>query len=389
MADLATSDFYLRFASVLQRFELRRGIDQIVILAGFLCWALFLCMPIAASAGAFPNNTTVRQAIRIADIPANLFLAQDMDKELSSGTLQTTQFGKVFAYYVVEPGARSLSDFFYLLIQRDGRWTGGRVDATPTVANRWFPKSMHAVALDPNKMDWFVGNNLCQDGLGSIFVNSTESYLILGGHFSPSAGCTWVFDRNLNRVSMFAAVSTQTLQPQTLLVTDATIHFAPVHPLRVRIVDLASNTTQVIYPTQAEGKLRAQFRKQLGEALLKCENDPVCWQRSAEGNTPLLSSDISEYASEQYSPELDALLLHVRSTTDHVTFYATLASPEFPSLIQDRVLIYRNLHTAKLPDFIELSHQEFVRRFGEAALKQMPTANLLAALSFGAGTTKK
>lgn len=343
--------------------------------AAFLFLALFLCMQVAASNATFPNNTTVRKAIEIADIPANLFLAQDLDKEISSGTLQTTPFGKVFAYYVVEPGARSLSEFFYLLIQRDSRWSGGRVDATPAAANKWFPKT-----ADLNKMGSFVGDEICEFGLGSVFLASNPRYLILSGHFSPSASCTWVLDRGLNVVSMFSAVSTRTLQPQTLLVTDSTIHFSPVHPLRMRIVDLSNNTSRVIYPPQPEGKLRAHYRKQLAVALALCENDPVCWQRAAQDNVPLESNDISEYATVQYNANLDALLLHVRPGSDQIIGFATLKVPELPSLMQARVLIYRDLHKAKVSDFIELSQKEFVRRFGEAALTQTPTAELLDAL---------
>jgi len=329
----------------------------------------------------FPNNTTVRKAIEIANIPQNLFLAQDLDKELSSGAMQTTPFGKVFAYYVIEPGARSLPNFFYLLIQRDGRWTGGRIDNTPAAPDKWFPKT--AVVLDPNKMCSFVGDEICEFGLGSVFLASNARYLILNGHLSPSASCTWVLDRGLNIVSMFSAVSTRMLQTHTLLVTDSTIHFFPVHPLRMRIVDLANSTSRVIYPTQPEGKLRAQYQKQLAVALALCENDPVCWERAAQDNVSLESDNISENATDQYNPKLDALLLHVTTTTDRITYFATLTVPKFPSLIQGRVLIYRDLHTAKIPNFIELSQKEFIRRFGETALTQAPTLELLDALWAG------
>jgi len=367
----------------LNLFKLQQATNRISR-AAFLCLALFLCMHVAASNNIFPNNTSVRTAIEIADIPANLFLAQDLDKELSSGAMHDTPFGKVFAYYVIAPGARSLTNFFYLLIQRDGRWTGGRIDATPAAANKWFPKIARAGVVDPHKTGSFVGDEICEFGLGSVFLASNARYLILRGRFSPSASCTWVLDEGLDIVSMFSSVSTRTLRPQTLLVTDSTIHFAPVHPLRMRIVDLANNTSRVIYPTRPEGKLRAQYQKQLGLALALCENDPACSQRAAQDNVSLESDNISENATDQYNPKMDALLLHVRPDSDRMTYFATLAVPKFPSLIQGRVLIYRDLHTAKIPNVIELSQKEFIRRFGETALTQAPTAELLDALWVGA-----
>ena len=209
-----------------------------------LLWSLSLC------AQDDRDNPSLRAALQTEGIPAHYAFENDLDLRISSGTLVDTPLGRIFAYYAIPRNAESLSKTFYLFRKLKSGWIGGKM--------QWPEASEN-------------GSFECEGG--GISVSAEGSYLILHGHVTPSAGCLLVLNTQLKPLRSFYGIGANFVGSRNLLITGSNVHFAPVHPLKLWLLDAESGAKELVYPIANETAGRTLFRNQLRKLQDKCDAD--------------------------------------------------------------------------------------------------------------------
>jgi hypothetical protein len=100
----------------------------------------------------------------------------------------------------------------------------------------------------------------------ALAISGQGSYLLVETHINPSASCTLVLDAELRVRNALYGWAVAALGVHEIVAEEDEVHFAPVHPLRLEIVDLETGREQEIYPPDGD-PLRQQFSRDLGRYL--------------------------------------------------------------------------------------------------------------------------
>lgn len=91
-------------------------------------------------------------------------------------------------------------------------------------------------------------------------IDFVDDYLLLSFHYNPSASSVLVLDEKLKLVQTLYGFWIRRVAPNQVVMIENMVHFAPVHPERVRLVNLIDGKSLEIYPSKNDA-LRNQFDK--------------------------------------------------------------------------------------------------------------------------------
>jgi hypothetical protein len=100
----------------------------------------------------------------------------------------------------------------------------------------------------------------------ALKIEEVNGQFLVQTHINPSALCTLVLAGDLHVRHILYGWTEAQLGAQQVLIAEDEIHFAPVHPVRLGVFDLATGKWQEVYPPDGD-PLRAAFSMELGQHL--------------------------------------------------------------------------------------------------------------------------
>jgi hypothetical protein len=131
---------------------------------------------------------------------------------------------------------------------------------------------------------------LMVDCLGSASISAAAGSLLVSTHLSPSAECTMILGSDLRLVSAFSGWEVAELGSE-IVVERSETHFAPTHPLRLALLDLATGRERDLFPP-----VNDRFRKQFQQRLAALRNDDWCRKYNASCDPQQMSTDLGKIA---------------------------------------------------------------------------------------------
>ena len=109
-------------------------------------------------------------------------------------------------------------------------------------------------------------------------VAFVDEFILVSISISPSAECTFVLNQRLVLHQILYGFRAARIAPGRIVLIEDMIHFAPVHPERLQVVDLRSGKTAELYPSLGDA-LRQQLthenaQKMPPQATCREMNDP-------------------------------------------------------------------------------------------------------------------
>ena len=222
---------------------------------------------------------TLREFLKDNAIPANSFSKAELDEEINGASGAQNQ--SVIAVYV--------------------RIKDDAVTGDPRVVR--FDKNSGAVQraeIKPDNEDLCCGSPLQVDLIGD--------YAFLYFHINPSAGAVMVIGKDLKLVTTLYGIDVREVSPGQVVFIENMIHFAPVHPERLKFADLASGKTMELYPPKGDA-LRAAFAREHAQHMppkATCEKmDDPC--KAEEYDESIDFVDRDGHGSFAFTVQRDAL----------------------------------------------------------------------------------
>lgn len=102
----------------------------------------------------------------------------------------------------------------------------------------------------------FDQGDACQGSPENVYL--IDSYTLFSTHINPSAECLLLLDSKLMIGTRFYGFFPLQVAPGQVAIIENMVHFAPVHPERMQVINLRTNETIEIYPP-ANDPLRARL----------------------------------------------------------------------------------------------------------------------------------
>jgi hypothetical protein len=148
---------------------------------------------------------------------------------------------------------------------------------------------------------------LMLDCLGSASISTAAGSLLVSTHLSPSAECTMVLGSDLRLVSTFSGWKVAALGSE-IVVERSEIHFAPTHPLRLAVLDLATGCERDLFPP-----VNDRFRKQFQQRLIALRNEDWCREYNASCDPEQMSTNLDKIA---VNPDDEAVAIQVTFSSE-------------------------------------------------------------------------
>jgi hypothetical protein len=207
---------------------------------------------------------TLRQVLQQNGIPISGFLPAELQAQVSSSAADSNAEA-VFLAYPAERGEEMIGPPLSVVVYHR---------TTRKVVRR---------AIAPGETS--------DECTGSVLgISEQAGYILVETHINPSASCTMVLDADLRVRHTLFGWSVARLGTAGVLLEEDEVHFAPVHPLRLEVFDLAGGRRQEVYPPDGDA-LRAQFSRELRPHL---PSDSWC----REHNHPCDASSFDEELGE-------------------------------------------------------------------------------------------
>lgn len=186
--------------------------------SSLLTVSLALAMPLHAE--------KLQQLLEDQGVPAASFSPEELSSEVS-GVAKSDEHRTAIAYGEVD------------------RVTGNALVGPRTVIS--FDKGTGAVQ---HKALPAEGTESC--GGAPTAIDFADDFILLQTHINPSAACTLVVDANLALQKTLYGFNPVRVAPNQIVLTEDMIHFAPVHPERLQLVDLVKWTNSELYPPRGD-----------------------------------------------------------------------------------------------------------------------------------------
>ena len=192
---------------------------------------------------------SLRELLAKNGIPATKFLQQELDQRVQ-GTSDVAAGRTLLAYQALS----------------------GELIVPPLHLVTYESRNGSVVRADLPMTD----DDLC-NGSFEVFKRLTH-FTVLFMHINPSAGCMLILDSKLELKKTVYGFDVYEVAPDQILVFEDMMHFAPVHPQRLEVVNLANRTATEIYPLKGDvwrARLIAEHAKKMPSPKI-CEesNDP-------------------------------------------------------------------------------------------------------------------
>jgi hypothetical protein len=152
---------------------------------------------------------------------------------------------------------------------------------------------------------------------GSLLgVSFLHDFTVLELHLTPSAACLVVLNKNFEVTQELYGFGWTEIAPYQVVIIEDMIHFAPVHPERLQVVDLHSGKVAELYPPQGDKQrahLIAEHAKHLPQyqtcARMNDPCDPKLFDEMIEslatdgqGHFAFLASQFANHATMEEQP---------------------------------------------------------------------------------------
>jgi hypothetical protein len=125
-------------------------------------------------------------------------------------------------------------------------------------------------------------------------ISSYRSYIVLEMHLTPSASCYVFADESFKVVRVIEGIDWFEIYPNRIVIVENMMHFAPVHPERLQLLDLLKPGSKEIYPLKDDA-LRAHF---IGEHAKHMPSDEVCGLLNDPCDSKLFDESVGYFASD-------------------------------------------------------------------------------------------
>jgi hypothetical protein len=230
------------------------------------------------------------------------------------------------------PGAVLSQNIVPGTISRSSRWVVASW-ALPGAALRTWP--LHLIRMDRQTRATRAGelrlrtDDVCAGSL--VDVTLVDDFVLVATDINPSAQCLLVLDLSLHLRQTLYGFEPQEVEPGHIVLVESMIHFAPVHPERLQLVELTTGQISELYPAK-DDPLRAQMASR-NEAGMP--PDAVCKQNNDPCDPKLFDETLGPFATDGRG----RFAMLVDHEADHVT-----ASGEDQTTAKQRVL-YLYQHT--------------------------------------------
>ncbi len=295
--------------------------------ARLIAVALLLVGPVAAG--------TLGDTLREAKVPLDAFSAAEIGRPITSYAIAT---GDPFllAYYVDDGSGRLAAPLRILgYWRRTKQIRRGELSRVTALSQGATPAGCLGSALS---------------------IRESAGVVLLETHLSPSAGCLILLDSQLRLDSAFGGWIVAQLSPLHLLLRASEVHFLPVHPVRLQVLDLVTRSTEDIYPSLRD-ELRAQYSRLIRDRI----SPQWCMDHNAQCDPENFDVEITGAVASNER----ARVFGFRARFDATGFGESVTSRVPP---QNVVYLFR--HDGAHWRYHEFTDAEFQRRFGTSDLEQ-------------------
>jgi hypothetical protein len=141
------------------------------------------------------------------------------------------------------------------------------------------------------KFDEIDKTNNCYGSIVGVTV--ADSFTLLSIHLSPSAECVFVLDDQFAQKAVLYGFGPKPVAPNQVLLIEDMIHFAPVHPERLQLVDLKLGTKTELYPPKGD----AMRAKLASENAAHMPTQSICMKMNDPCDPKLFDEDIAGIAT--------------------------------------------------------------------------------------------
>lgn len=210
---------------------------------------------------------TLQQLLDKSGVPAKSFSAEQLAGEVSGGTIQDDS-RVVVLYAPVNRLDENVLVGPRVLIAYDKK--------SGTMLRNEIPEEQ---------------TKMCGTGIGDL--RAIDEFLLVEAHINPSAACTLVFDSQLKLQKTLYGFRAEMVAPGQLVMIEDMVHFAPVHPERLQLVDLHKWTDSELYPPKGD-----ILRRKLAVAhAAKMPTETECTAHNESCEAAIFNEEISAFHS--------------------------------------------------------------------------------------------
>jgi hypothetical protein len=132
---------------------------------------------------------------------------------------------------------------------------------------------------------------MCGSSVGDLRAN--DEFILVETHINPSAACTLIFDDQLKLQKTLYGFGAELVAPAQVIMIEDMVHFAPVHPERLQLVDLHKWTDSELYPPKGD-ILR---RKLIAAHAAKMPSEADCTAHNESCEAAIFDEEIRAFHS--------------------------------------------------------------------------------------------
>lgn len=294
------------------------------------------------------EGRTLSQVLTSLQVPVNAGELRNLDKVITSGAQFSDDQQFVIAYYVRdESGSLHPPLFLDTLNRHSGKWRSASFDLAQTKSGDVNIDCFGAVML----------------------IQKLGSFVALGTHLGPSAGCVILLSENLKIQGVLYGWVVANFADGTIVYHRSQVHFAPVHAAEIALYNPSTKKDFTIFPHQPLSGVRRDLMGRLAEFYHKnsdyCEkhNDP-CDPESFDSdlvNDPIATDERQEAIAFAMSYALQG-------------YGQVDEKPSGPSRV---VYVFRFAKDEAKMEYRELDSQELSSRYAAATLRDLVQPEVL------------
>lgn len=192
----------------------------------------------------------------------NCYSQYSLRKELTEAGIPLTSFSKAELDEIVDGVSADKGQYVYFAYLRT---KGEMLTGFPLLLR--YDQKTDTILRSELQLD--EKDDCCGSPDGIEFV---DDYLLLQFHYNPSAASVVVLNNKLKMTELFYGFGSERIAPYQIVMIEGMMHFAPVHPERLKYLDLQTGNTKEFYPLKGDA-IRAQFVQDNGKRMPR---DEVC-----------------------------------------------------------------------------------------------------------------
>lgn len=223
-----------------------------------------VCLSLLLAASLPAPAKTLENLLLKKGIPSDSFSLSDLESPVWSSAFLNDS-GQKYLAYLLSPHSGGAEDLY--LVRFDS--TNGKL----------LKSTVHEI--EP-----------CSGALGDM--TKIDDYFLVPTNISPSASCLLVLNKNLAQTQILNGFGPNRVGQNQIIFTESMIHFAPVHPERLKFADLRRGATTELYPPKGD-PLRAKLARENAKHM---PSHQVCMQMNNACDPKLFDESINNFTTD-------------------------------------------------------------------------------------------